>query len=79
MAAMIKASNGKFARKIVVVTGGAQGIGRAIETRALHPLGRRGVPEDVAGAALFLADAASSFITGAHLVIEGALMIRAHP
>jgi NAD(P)-dependent dehydrogenase (short-subunit alcohol dehydrogenase family) len=51
----------------------------AEETRALHPLGRRGVPEDVAGAALFLADTASSFMTGTHLVIDGGLTIRAHP
>jgi NAD(P)-dependent dehydrogenase (short-subunit alcohol dehydrogenase family) len=51
----------------------------AEETRALHPLGRRGVPGDVAGAALFFADAASSFITGTHLVIDGGLTIRAHP
>ena len=51
----------------------------AEETRALHPLGRRGVPEDVAGAAFFLADSASSFVTGTHLVIDGGLTIRAHP
>jgi NAD(P)-dependent dehydrogenase (short-subunit alcohol dehydrogenase family) len=51
----------------------------AEETRALHPLGRRGVPDDVAGAVLFLADTAASFITGTHLVIDGGLTIRAHP
>lgn len=51
----------------------------AEETRALHPLGRRGVPEDVAGSVLFLADSAASFITGTHLVIDGGLTIRAHP
>ena len=51
----------------------------AEETRALHPLGRRGLPEDIAGAALFLADSDSSFMTGAHLVLDGGLTIRAHP
>jgi NAD(P)-dependent dehydrogenase (short-subunit alcohol dehydrogenase family) len=51
----------------------------AEETRALHPLGRRGVPDDVAGAVLFLADTDASFITGTHLVIDGGLTIRAHP
>lgn len=48
-------------------------------TKALHPLGRRGLPEDIAGAALFLADSDSSFMTGAHLVIDGGLTLRAHP
>lgn len=51
----------------------------AEETAALHPLGRRGVPEDVAGAAVFLANSCSSFITGTHLVVDGGLTIRAHP
>lgn len=51
----------------------------AEETRALHPLGRRGVPDDVAGAVAFLADTDASFITGTHLVIDGGLTIRAHP
>lgn len=48
-------------------------------TRALHPLGRRGLPGDIAGAALFLADSDSSFMTGGHLVIDGGLTLRAHP
>jgi len=48
-------------------------------TKALHPLGRRGLPEDIAGAALFLADSDSSFMTGGQLVIDGGLTLRAHP
>jgi NAD(P)-dependent dehydrogenase (short-subunit alcohol dehydrogenase family) len=48
-------------------------------TAALHPLGRRGLPADVAHAALFLAAPASAFITGTHLVVDGGLTIRAHP
>jgi NAD(P)-dependent dehydrogenase (short-subunit alcohol dehydrogenase family) len=49
------------------------------ETARLHPLGRRGVPDDVATAALFLASDASRFITGTQLVVDGGLTIRAHP
>jgi NAD(P)-dependent dehydrogenase (short-subunit alcohol dehydrogenase family) len=47
-------------------------------TTALHPLGRRGLPEDIAQAALFLATNASSFITGTQIVVDGGLTIRAH-
>ncbi len=50
----------------------------AASTAALHPLGRRGVPADVANAALFLAADASAFITGTCLVVDGGLTIRAH-
>jgi NAD(P)-dependent dehydrogenase (short-subunit alcohol dehydrogenase family) len=35
------------------------------------PVGRHGVPEDIAGAALFLACADSDFITGHNLVVDG--------
>jgi NAD(P)-dependent dehydrogenase (short-subunit alcohol dehydrogenase family) len=51
----------------------------AAHTVALHPLGRLGLTADVANAALFLAASGSSFITGAHLVVDGGLTIRAHP
>jgi len=50
----------------------------ALRTAALHPLGRRGVPADVANAALFLAEHGSAFITGTCLVVDGGLTIRAH-
>jgi len=46
---------------------------------ALHPLGRRGMPADVAEAALFLAADTAAFMTGASLVVDGGLTIRAHP
>jgi NAD(P)-dependent dehydrogenase (short-subunit alcohol dehydrogenase family) len=51
----------------------------AEQTAALHPLGRRGLPSDVAEAVLFFAVGGDSFITGTHLVVDGGLTIRAHP
>ncbi|HSD74531.1 MAG TPA: SDR family oxidoreductase [Steroidobacteraceae bacterium] len=42
---------------------------------SLNCIGRLGVPEDVAGAALFLASDASRFITGQTLVIDGGATI----
>jgi NAD(P)-dependent dehydrogenase (short-subunit alcohol dehydrogenase family) len=42
---------------------------------AVTPLGRLGLPSDVAGAAVFLASAAGSFITGQTLVIDGGVTI----
>ena len=37
----------------------------------LHPLGRLGLPEEVANVAVFLASNESSFITGAEIVVDG--------
>jgi NAD(P)-dependent dehydrogenase (short-subunit alcohol dehydrogenase family) len=37
----------------------------------LHPLGGLGVPEDIAGAAVFLASAEANWITGVTLPVDG--------
>lgn len=42
---------------------------------SFHPLGRIGTTRDVAEAALFLASDASSFISGATLVVDGAMTV----
>jgi NAD(P)-dependent dehydrogenase (short-subunit alcohol dehydrogenase family) len=51
----------------------------AKQTEALHPLGRRGLPADVASAVAYLASGQAAWITGTHLVVDGGLTIRAHP
>jgi NAD(P)-dependent dehydrogenase (short-subunit alcohol dehydrogenase family) len=53
-------------------------VALATQTAALHPLGRRGVPADVASAVAFLASLQAAWITGTHLVVDGGLTINAH-
>ncbi|MCI0546469.1 MAG: glucose 1-dehydrogenase [Candidatus Rokubacteria bacterium] len=40
---------------------------------ALHPIGRAGLPEDIARAALWLAGEESSFVTGQAIVVDGGI------
>jgi NAD(P)-dependent dehydrogenase (short-subunit alcohol dehydrogenase family) len=51
----------------------------ANQTKALHPLGRRGIPADVASAAAYLASPQAAWVTGTCLVVDGGLTIRTHP
>jgi NAD(P)-dependent dehydrogenase (short-subunit alcohol dehydrogenase family) len=37
----------------------------------LHPLGRLGRPEEIASATVFLLSEEASFVTGAHLLVDG--------
>jgi meso-butanediol dehydrogenase/(S,S)-butanediol dehydrogenase/diacetyl reductase len=48
------------------------------EVLKFHPLGRIGTPRDIADAALFLSCDAASFISGAFLVVDGAMTASGH-
>jgi NAD(P)-dependent dehydrogenase (short-subunit alcohol dehydrogenase family) len=43
---------------------------------ALHPIGRVGTPEDLAGIAVFLASDESKFATGSHFHVDGGISVR---
>jgi 2-deoxy-D-gluconate 3-dehydrogenase len=49
---------------------------RSREILARVPAGRWGEPEDLAGAAVFLASAASDFVSGAILPVDGGFLAR---
>ena len=40
-----------------------------------HPIGRTGIPGDIANAALFLACEMSSWITGTEIVVDGGMTV----
>ena len=41
-----------------------------------HPVGRVGIPEDIAHACLFLSSSEASFITGANLIVDGGMTVK---
>ena len=43
--------------------------------RAKIPLGRMGVPDDIAKVAVFLASSASDYITGSSIVVDGGMLL----
>jgi NAD(P)-dependent dehydrogenase (short-subunit alcohol dehydrogenase family) len=55
---------------------GAEGERFAQRIAALHPVGRRGRPADVAHASLWLTQPDSAFITGSTLVVDGGVSLR---
>jgi NAD(P)-dependent dehydrogenase (short-subunit alcohol dehydrogenase family) len=58
------------------LTAPAQAIpGRVEAMAARHLVGRNGVPEDFAGAAVFLAGEASAFVTGQILFVDGGFSV----
>jgi 3-oxoacyl-[acyl-carrier protein] reductase len=60
-------------RTNAIAPGGINTPGSAVQIRdsGSNPLGRRGEPEDIADAALFLASPMASFMTGQTLVVNG--------
>jgi gluconate 5-dehydrogenase len=49
--------------------------GRVEQLAARHMVGRNGLPEDFAGAAVFLASEASAFVTGQMLFVDGGFFV----
>lgn len=47
----------------------------AARSGTANPIGRSGLPQDIAEAALFLASDAASFITGTHITVDGGITI----
>mgnify|MGYP006176803301 FL=1 len=56
---------------------GSNDVDKAREVAlAIHPIGRLGVPQDIANGIVFLASDASSFMTGSGMVVDGGMTAR---
>ena len=86
---MTKALANEWAGRNVQVNAIAPGYFRTANTEGLRhdetrsrqileriPVGRWGEPQDIAGAAVFLASAASDYVSGEVLVVDGGWMAR---
>jgi NAD(P)-dependent dehydrogenase (short-subunit alcohol dehydrogenase family) len=62
---------GRWLRQIQIAT-------KPRRVLACHPLKRIGTPRDVAEAVFFLTSEAAAFISGATLVVDGAMSIAGH-
>ena len=62
-----------MARPLLELRGGGDAARGAEVTAARYPIGRIGVPEEIARTALFLASGESSFVTGAVITADGGM------
>jgi 2-deoxy-D-gluconate 3-dehydrogenase len=69
------ATPGAAAATAAVMPAGVDPQAMAASFTARVPLGRVGTPDDIATATLFLASAASSYVTGAELVVDGGYLL----
>jgi NAD(P)-dependent dehydrogenase (short-subunit alcohol dehydrogenase family) len=53
-----------------------EGIWEMAGSEQVTPVGRVGRPEEIAAAILFLASDESSFVTGAHIAVDGGYLAR---
>ena len=61
------------------MTKGLPSTPRGEDIRRRTPAGRFGTPEDLVGAAVFLASAASNFVTGTYIAVDGGYLISDRP
>ena len=74
MGSAADATGARFATRIRNCrAGGVAGAPRRMSLVARQPMGRLGMPEEIAAAVLYVASDAAAFMTGSALVIDGGL------